>query len=177
MEGADFAGRRLRDPSVANSRLVRCDFRRTRITGGGLGDGREPSEYVECVFDGSSWNNVIPGQAVFLRCSFPDVKIRNLRCSDAQFIDCVFTGVLSVSWFNGRPVGPARAWRSRNEFRGNDFSGAKLVDVAFRTGIDLDLSACRKARTTSSSAMPSRCCPRYGNGSRTGRNKTCKPRP
>ncbi len=32
-----------------------------------------------------------------------------------------------------------RPWvgRERNEFRGNDFSGCDLVDVAFRTGIDL----------------------------------------
>jgi hypothetical protein len=29
--------------------------------------------------------------------------------------------------------------RQVNEFRGNDFSGMELVDVAFRTGVDLSL--------------------------------------
>jgi hypothetical protein len=42
--------------------------------------------------------------------------------------------------FNGTVPEEDRPWvgRERNEFHGNDFSGADLIDVAFRTGIDLE---------------------------------------
>jgi hypothetical protein len=41
--------------------------------------------------------------------------------------------------FNGKVPPEKRSFlgRDRNEFHGNDFSAANLIDVAFRTGIDL----------------------------------------
>jgi hypothetical protein len=66
--------------------------------------------------------------------------VRKWTCFEAEFIDCTFTGRLQTCIFNGTVSEEDRPWvgRERNEFRGNDFSGAELVDVAFRTGIDLD---------------------------------------
>ena len=43
--------------------------------------------------------------------------------------------------FNGKPLRRS-LWsrqRRRNEFRDNDFAELELLDVSFRTGIDLDL--------------------------------------
>lgn len=138
LDGADYAGLRPSYVSVAGSRLVRCDFRRTRITSGGLGDGAEASEYVECVFDGSSIRNVIPGRATFIGCSFLDVKIRNVMFLEAQFVDCVFSGELRDVTFTATPVMTERLGRSTNAFEGNDFREARLRNVSFRGGIDLD---------------------------------------
>lgn len=141
LEGEDFSGRRLRYVSIANgAHLVRCDFSRVRIKGGGLGGGLVPSEYVECRFDGSRLSKVLPGRATFIGCSFRDVRIDDLRCLEAQFIDCVFTGLLRTVTFDAVPTQPdAALGRTRNEYRGNDLSGATLEDVAFRGGIDLAL--------------------------------------
>ena len=54
-------------------------------------------------------------------------------------VDCVFSGRLEEVVFNGTVPPEKRSFlhRERNEFHGNDFSGVDLIDVAFRTGIDL----------------------------------------
>jgi hypothetical protein len=67
--------------------------------------------------------------------------MRDWRSYESEFIDCIFTGRLTECIFNGTVPEQDRPWvgRERNEFRGNDFSGCDLVDVAFRTGIDLSL--------------------------------------
>jgi hypothetical protein len=77
----------------------------------------------------------------YVRCTFRNVELRDWTCFETEFIDCVFTGRLRKCIFNGTPLEDDRAWlgREKNEFRGNDFSGAELIDVAFRTGINLDL--------------------------------------
>lgn len=83
--------------------------------------------------------HVMPGRATFVGCSFRDVKIHDFFCLKAQFVDCVFTGRLKKVVFDARPrSGAERLGRDRNEYRGNDFSGAQLVNVSFRGGIDLD---------------------------------------
>ncbi|MBP2329517.1 hypothetical protein JOF56_009902 [Kibdelosporangium banguiense] len=138
LENEDFSNRRLRELVVAAATLVRCDFSRTRVAGGEFGGGFEPSEYVECVFDGCRVKNVLPGRATFIGCSFRDVTIQNLRCHEAQFIDCVFTGLLRTVTFSAVPWSTERLGRTRNAYHGNDFAGARLMDVAFRGGIDLD---------------------------------------
>jgi hypothetical protein len=58
-----------------------------------------------------------------------------------ELVDCTFTGRLRKAIFNGSVPEEQRstAGRARNEFCGNDFSAMDLVDVAFRTGIDLSL--------------------------------------
>jgi hypothetical protein len=54
-------------------------------------------------------------------------------------IDCTFSGRLKAAIFNGMVPEDERAMIGRvsNEFRGNDFSALDLIDVTFRTGIDL----------------------------------------
>lgn len=140
LNGADFSKRNLRRLSIANgSVLTGCDFRQIKAAGGGLGGGRRPTEYIECVFDGSRLKDVVPGRATFIRCSFRDVVLVNMIALKAQFIDCVFSGALKKVTFNaGLSGGDLELERTYNEYRGNDFSGAMLVDVAFRGGIDLD---------------------------------------
>jgi hypothetical protein len=56
-------------------------------------------------------------------------------------IDCAFPETtVRASVFHGisRAVQEGSAGRERNEFIGNDFSSADLVDVDFRGGIDLE---------------------------------------
>lgn len=138
MENSDFSNRRVRELAVVNATLIRCDFSRTRVTGGVLGAGLETSEYLECVFDGCHLRNIVPGRATFVGCSFRDVTIHKLRFQDAQFIDCVFTGSLNSVTFSAVPWSTEHLGRTRNTYRGNDFSGARLEGTVFRGGIDLD---------------------------------------
>jgi hypothetical protein len=55
--------------------------------------------------------------------------------------DGELTGRMRRSFFNGtvREELVEALGRRSNEFRGNDFSGMDLLDVGFRTGIDLSL--------------------------------------
>jgi len=56
-----------------------------------------------------------------------------------EFIDCAFSGRIEKAVFQGSVPEEDRPQfgRATNEFRGNDFGDAELVDVAFRGGIDL----------------------------------------
>lgn len=141
LEGTDFSNRRFRFVSVADgSRLLNCDFHRVRFAGGGLGDGHQPSDYIGCVFDGAYLKGILPGRANFIGCSFRDVRIYNFRCNAAQFVDCTFSGVLKSVTFDARPSDlQGTLGRTRNEYRGNDFTHATMQDIAFRGGINLDL--------------------------------------
>jgi hypothetical protein len=136
---ADFSGRRLEYFSSEASRLEACRFDKARIESASFGAGRAPSEYLECSFDGARIRFGPGGFARFVRCSFRDVDLRDWFCFAVELVDCVFTGRLRHSFFNGTVPEDQRAFvgRKGNEFRGNDFSGMKLEDVSFRTGIDL----------------------------------------
>jgi hypothetical protein len=67
--------------------------------------------------------------------------VNRLLSHAAEFLDCEFSGSLKSSVFYGRIVGnhAGATTRLRNEFRGNDFSKMRLIDVGFRGGIDLSL--------------------------------------
>jgi hypothetical protein len=59
---------------------------------------------------------------------------------EAEFVDCTFSGKMNKGWFHGTVSDEQMRkalGRDRNEIRGNDFSGMELIDVAFRTGVDL----------------------------------------
>jgi uncharacterized protein YjbI with pentapeptide repeats len=137
---ADFSGRKLKHFSVVGCRFERCWFEKMRVDSFIPGAGMELSEYVDCSFDGIRVSYMSAAFARFIRCSFRNVDIRDWRSSKAEFIDCVFTGQLEECIFYGTVPEQDRSWvgRAKNEFRGNDFSGCDLVDVAFRTGIDLE---------------------------------------
>ncbi|MEV1166986.1 hypothetical protein [Nonomuraea sp. NPDC049784] len=142
-EGADYSGQRFKYISVANgSHLTKCDFRRIRATQGCLGGGRRPSVYTECVFDGSTLkgDGLDPGRATFIKCSFLDTSLIRLDFRDAEFVDCVFSGRIESVIFSAKPYAEdAELGRTRNRYEGNDFSAARMKDVAFRGGIDLGL--------------------------------------
>jgi hypothetical protein len=67
------------------------------------------------------------------------VDLRDWFCFDVELVDCTFSGRLRGGWFNGTVPEEDRltAGREHNEFHGNDFSAMELIDVDFRTGIDL----------------------------------------
>jgi hypothetical protein len=56
-----------------------------------------------------------------------------------EFVDCVFSGKIQKAVFYGSIAEHQRValGRAKNEFRGNDFRECELVDVDFRSGIDL----------------------------------------
>lgn len=140
LQGADYSGRELKYFGSVGSRFERCRFDNMRVDDFSFGAGMAVSEYLDCTFDGSHLIHG-GGYARFVRCSFRNVQLRDWFCFEAEFVDCVFTGRLRKCIFNGTVPEEHRSWvgRERNEFRGNDFSGAEFVDVSFRTGIDLDL--------------------------------------
>ncbi|MFN2537801.1 MAG: hypothetical protein ABR549_06560 [Mycobacteriales bacterium] len=135
---ADLSSRKVKAFCAIASTFDRCDFRGVRWRDGGMGAGMTPSVYRDCVFDGARIQANPPGRARFERCSFRDVVLKDWYCFNIEMIDCVFTGRIEHSYFNGRARQPDETFGT-NEFHGNDFSGAKLVDVGFRTGIDLRL--------------------------------------
>jgi hypothetical protein len=141
LHGAEFSGRKLVQLSVAESRLVDCRFDGMRVENASLGAGRKMSHYIGCVFDGARLKFDAGGYARFERCSFRQTDLRDWFCFAVELVDCTFSGRLRKAVFNGvvPPEDRAAAGRNRNEFRGNDFSGMDLVDVGFRTGIDLTL--------------------------------------
>lgn len=104
-----------------------------------FGAGSVASVYLDCSFDGSRLRAPSPGIARFERCTFRDVKLREVIAMDLEFVDCIFTGRADKCVFNGTVRDSRRAMlgRSRNEFRGNDFAAMEFRDVSFRTGIDL----------------------------------------
>jgi hypothetical protein len=137
-----FRGERWPDFIAIGSTFNRCDFSNTRFEQVCFGAGLNQSRYVECCFDGTEIDASNPGNARFERCTFRDAKIQVFRGLDVEFIDCLFSGVIKKGFFNGTPhrdtVAPPLS-RTQNEFHGNDFSNAKLIDIGFRSGIDLSL--------------------------------------
>jgi hypothetical protein len=141
VEGEDFSGQKLWDLSIVGSRFEACRFERMRVESASFGAGHEQSVYLECSFDGSRMSLPVGGNARFEHCSFRDVDFRDWFCFSVEMVDCTFSGKLRKAWFNGIPLEEDQHFlhRTRNEFRGNDFSHMELIEVAFRTGIDLTL--------------------------------------
>jgi hypothetical protein len=135
----DFSARKLLGFFSIGCRFERCKFERLRVEDAHFGAGETGSVYVECSFDGSRFRAPTPGDARFERCTFRDVRLSHMLAFGVEFVDCVFTGRAERCVFNGAIEGARRSRMGRdvNQFRGNDFSGMELRDVAFRTGIDL----------------------------------------
>jgi len=142
LAGETFSGRKLDKMRMSASSFTRCEFAGMRIGNWVTGGGRTTvTTYTECVFDRSRIRFNPGGLARFERCSFRDVDLRDWMCFETELVDCLFTGRLRGGFFNGTvPEELVEALgRTSNEFRGNDFSGMDLIDVDFRTGIDLSL--------------------------------------
>jgi uncharacterized protein YjbI with pentapeptide repeats len=140
--GETFSGRKLDQMGMSASSFTGCEFTDMRIGNWVTGGARTTvTRYTECVFDRSRIRFNPGGLARFERCSFRDVDLRDWMCFETELVDCVFTGRMRRSFFNGtvREELVEALGRTSNEFRGNDFSGMDLIDVDFRTGIDLSL--------------------------------------
>jgi uncharacterized protein YjbI with pentapeptide repeats len=137
----DYAGRRMAGFSSDGCRFELCNFNGVSIGSASFGAGRRVSEYRGCTFDGAVLRMGPGGNATFIDCSFQDVSIENWFCDAVELINCRFSGLLRKAIFNGSvpPREQEFLKRSENRFIDNDFSGARLIDVSFRGGVDLQL--------------------------------------
>ncbi len=135
--GEVYGPRKLVGLTSIGSHFERCSFQKLTVEDAVFGSGRTPSEYVECTFDGSSLRAPVVGWARFESCSFRDVGLTEWR-SNADFVDCVFSGRAKNCVFNGRAEDPISGKHLRSvDFRGNDFSAMVFNEVEFWGGIDL----------------------------------------
>lgn len=122
-------------------RFENCNFEGVNFSKVCFGEGLEDTEYINCNFNKTKIFARAAGNAKFDSCSFKETNIIEFFAFCVEMTNCVISGVLRKAVFNGKvpddSVIPLN--RTRNKFEGNDFSQAKLVDVAFRTGIDLSL--------------------------------------
>ena len=141
MREVDFRKQKFDYFAAMGATFEDCDFTQARFTFAALSQ-RPQSIYRRCHFDRIDLRSVDPGQARFEQCTFDDIRIEGWFSYQAEFVDCHFSGKIVSSKFGGRVFGanpgvidPPRAF---NEFRGNDFSRADLIDTAFVMGIDYD---------------------------------------
>lgn len=140
IRGGDYSGLRLDRFYVRNSRFTDGNFANMRVKNVSWGGGVTQTVFEGCVFDGSRLDMQL-GFVRFENCSFRDVTIKHFCPAAMDLIDCVFTGSITEAVLNGEvdPYARDDYKRTRNEYRGNDFSRARLEDVSFRYGIDLRL--------------------------------------
>lgn len=149
----NFAGASLVEVDFTNTRFhtfvassgtvfERCNFRAMVAEGGAMGGDDPQVIYRDCRFERAHLSAVMPGNARFERCTFQNLS--SWKCYAAEFIECGFIGRVNGVNFYGRPwdAGFRRLRRLKppravNEFVGNDFSEAGLIDVSFMYGIDL----------------------------------------
>jgi uncharacterized protein YjbI with pentapeptide repeats len=118
-----------------------CDFSDAVIAG--TFGVRHQTRFENCRFERTRMSNVEPGQARFVGCSFEGADIRGWDAAANEFVDCRFSGLVKQCNFWGAPWGEwlepgnLRPRRAVNEFRGNDFRHADLIDVSFVGGIDI----------------------------------------
>ncbi|TFV48944.1 pentapeptide repeat-containing protein [Blastococcus sp. TF02A-35] len=136
---ADLSRRHVHHFSAERCLFERCDFSGTVFDHGSFGAGRGVSEYVGCDFTGAKIHMGPGGFARFVDCTFEGASIDHWFCQAVELVDCTFSGRLQKAVFHGRlrPEDRKITGRAANQFEGNDFSRATLVDVSFRTGIDL----------------------------------------
>jgi|SRR5215467_12349656 len=139
--GVDWSGHAFAHFVPVGCRFERCNFSNAVFLQGCFGGGLEDSIYIDCTFDRATITAIAPGNARFVSCTFRDVEIVAFFARSVEMVDCEFSGVIRKAFFNGTvPADRASGLkRTRNAFEGNDFSKARLVDVGFRTGINLKL--------------------------------------
>ncbi|GGL33412.1 pentapeptide repeat-containing protein [Planomonospora parontospora] len=147
---ADFSGMRFAGFSVHDSTFEGCDFsgvtfeRLSLGLTGVPGAGRPQSVFRDCTFRRTRFApSVFFGNVRFERCLFDRSRLNDQTLTfEAEFVDCVFRGRVRNINFWGRPDDHDQAslGRNRNDFTGNDFTGAELGYVAFH---HIDLRAQR----------------------------------
>lgn len=136
-----FKGARFWWYLAGSSTFTSCDFSHVRIAAGNL--GMDPATiYRRCRFDRADLRNANPLFARFEECSFDGADFRGFRSFYAEFLACHFAGKVVSAKFFGLPEGltepPRDLKRQTNEFRGNDFREAELIDTSFVHGIDIE---------------------------------------
>ena len=123
--------------------FVRCDLRSVTLDRrlAPLFKARERNTFRECRFDNADLRAIDPSASRFEACVFDGADLRGWNATMAEFVDCHFAGTVERVRFHGVPWGAGAEdilpRRSVNEFRGNDFRDAVLIDVAFVMGVDL----------------------------------------
>jgi hypothetical protein len=137
----DFSQSTIPNFGAFGSTFQDCDFTDCVIESGLMGH-LPPVTYRDCDFSGADLRGVGGLFARFERCRFIDARLDSWRTEDSEFVDCIFAGRIRSVVFWGRPgrhaYEPLLKIRTTNEFRGNDFTAAELVDCSFCRGIDLD---------------------------------------
>lgn len=144
LTAVDFRRARFDKFSLGGCLFDRCDFRGLKLDRrlAPLFVALPRSVFRDCGFDGADLRGAQLGQSRFERCTFDDARVDGSQTQAAEFVDCRFAGPLDGVTFHGTPSGPEAKRldppRKRNEFRGNDFRDAELIDVAFVAGIEMD---------------------------------------
>jgi uncharacterized protein YjbI with pentapeptide repeats len=152
LNGVDFSRLRFASFRAYDSVFDGCDFSRTWFNTqvvfgatGWHGTRWDEQSWPETVYrDCTFVRTKIParaffGNARFERCVFDHAGQRGWRFSigPTQFVGCTWRGRIQNCIFEGHVQEHETAvGRDRNEFSGNDFTGAELVDNVFR---DIDL--------------------------------------
>jgi uncharacterized protein YjbI with pentapeptide repeats len=138
VRAADLADARLTSFTAVGTTFLDTDFSGLWVGSAQFGAGQQQSLYRGCTFDRSTIYALDPGNARFERCRFLGVTLIEWVGRALEMVDCEFTGAISRSWFSGTLDAQDAAYygRATNEFAGNNFRGASLVDVQFE-GIEL----------------------------------------
>jgi uncharacterized protein YjbI with pentapeptide repeats len=128
---------------IVRSEFEDCRFRQQAKL---LGDpppqgdlGYRPTTFRRCTFERVQFRiraGFSVGTARFEGCVFRHCRFHEHFSFCADYVGCTFEGTIASAVFNGRDPVEACGGKS-NEFRGNDFTGARLRSVSFRNGIDV----------------------------------------
>ena len=139
VRGVSFANMAFDYFEAEGTTFAGCDFSGARLHGT-FGLLRQ-TRFTDCRFDRARLSLIEPGQARFDGCRFADSDMKRWAAEANEFVGCVFSGLVSEVNFWGRPpadwLDQLRPRREVNEFRGNDFRQAELMNLRFLGGIDL----------------------------------------
>lgn len=141
IEGVDFRKALFAELQPNGCVFVRCDFRGLTFDARlqALFTSRMQSVFRECRFDEADLRKASPGQSRFEACVFDGARLDRWTSLYGEFVDCHFAGRIEGAKFYGKPHGASAAQlapaRTTNEFKGNDFRDAVLVDTLFVHGV------------------------------------------
>jgi hypothetical protein len=144
LANVDFRKARFDKFQLDVANFVACDFRGLKLDERYVPffTTRPRSVFTSCKFDGADLRQISPEGTRFEKCSFDDAKLDGWTPARAEFVECRFAGKVVGVTFTGKPAGPGSTRidpvRTKNEFRGNDFRDAQLIDTVFVFGINLD---------------------------------------
>jgi hypothetical protein len=144
LANVDFRKARFDKFQLAVANFVACDFRGLKLDERfqAFFNTRPRSVFISCRFDGADLRGISPEGTRFEKCSFDDAKLDGWTPARAEFVECRFAGNVVKVTFTGKPAGPGSTRiepaRAKNDFRGNDFRDAHLVDTVFVLGIDIE---------------------------------------